>query len=64
MLLLTALDPQAKQLIEVHTSRSGWGKTVNILETRWTRPVPVESLGTLYLVGCRRIFGLCHYLSF
>lgn len=64
MLLLTALDPQAKQLIEVHTSRSGWGKTVNIFETRWARPVPVESLGTLYLVGCRRIFGPCHYLSF
>jgi len=64
ILLLTALDPQAKQLIEVHTSRSGWGKTVNIFETRWTRSVPVESLGTLYLVGCRRIFGPCHYLSF
>ena len=64
MLLLIALSPHAKQLIEVHTSRSGWGKTVNIFETRWVRSVPVESLGNLYLVGCRRIFGPCHYLSF
>jgi len=64
MLLLIALAPHAKQLIEVHTSRSGWGRTVNIFETRWTRLVPVESLGDLYLVGCQRIFGPCHYLSF
>jgi hypothetical protein len=64
VLLLIALAPHAKQLIEVHTSRSGWGRTVNIFEARWTRPVPVESLGDLYLVGCQRIFGPCHYLSF
>jgi hypothetical protein len=64
MLLLIALAPHLKQLIEVHTSRSRWGRTVNIYETRWTRLVPVESLGDLYLVGCQRIFGPCHYLSF
>jgi len=64
ILLFMALAPHVKQLIEVHTSRSGWGRTVNIFETRWARPVPVESLGNLYLVGCRRIFGPCHYLSF
>jgi hypothetical protein len=64
ILLLIALAPHAKQLIEVHTPRFGWGRTVNIFETRWARPVPVESLGSLYLVGCRRIFGPCHYLSF
>ena len=64
MLLLIALFPHAKQLIEVHTSRSGWGRTVNVFETRWARPVQVESLENLYLVGCRRIFGPCHYLSF
>ena len=64
ILLLIALAPHAKQLIEVHTSRSGWGRTVNVFETRWARPVQVESLGNLYLVGCQRIFGPCHYLSF
>ena len=63
LLLLIALAPHAKQLIEVHTFRSGWGWAVNVFETRWARPVQVESLGNLYLVGCQRIFGPCHYLS-
>ena len=64
MLLLIALAPHAKQLIEVHTSRSGWGRTVNVFETRWAEPVQVEALGNLYLVRCRRMFGPCHDLSF
>jgi hypothetical protein len=64
ILLLMGRAPHAKQLIEVHTSRSGWGRTVNVFEARWTEPVQVESLGNLYLVGCRRTFGPCHYLSF
>ena len=64
MLLFMGRAPHAKQLIEVHTARSGWGRTVNMFESRWARPVQVESLGDLYLVGCRRIFGPCHYLSF
>jgi hypothetical protein len=62
ILLLMGQAPHAKQLIEVHTPRSGWGRTVNVFETRWTRPVQVESLGNLYLVGCQRMFGSCHYL--
>lgn len=64
ILLLMGKAPQGNQSIEVHTSRFGWGKTVNVFEVRWTRPVQVESLGNLYLVGCRRTFGPCHYLSF
>ena len=64
ILLLMGKPPQGKQSIEVHTSGSGWGKTVNVFEVRWTKPVQVESLGNLYLVGCRRTFGPCHYLSF
>jgi len=63
-LLFMCRAPHVKQLIEVHSSRSGWGRTVTIFETRWAKPVPVESQGNLYLVGCRRIFGPCHYLSF
>ena len=64
ILLLMGQVPHAKQLIEVHTPRSGWGRTVNVFETRWAKPVQVEALGNLYLVGCRRMFGPCHYLSF
>jgi hypothetical protein len=64
ILLLMGQAPHEKQLIEVHTPHSGWGRTVNVFETRWAKPVQVESLGNLYLVGCQRIFGSCHYLSF
>jgi hypothetical protein len=64
MLLFMGQASYGKQLIEVHTPRSGWGWTANVFEVRWTRPLQLESLGNLYLVGCRRIFGPCHYLSF
>jgi hypothetical protein len=64
ILLLMALAPQAKQLIEVHTSYSRWRKTLSIFEPRWTKTRQVESHGDLYLVGCRRKFGPCGYLSF
>jgi hypothetical protein len=64
MLLLMGVAPLAKQLIEVYTPRSRWIRTANVFEARWTRPVRVESHGNLYLVGCRRTFGPCHYLSF
>lgn len=59
-----ALAPHAKRLIEVYTSRAGWGRTVNIFETRWTKPLEVELFRDLYLVGCQRKFGPCHYLLF
>jgi hypothetical protein len=64
LLLLMGQAPYVKQLIEVYTPRSRWSETANIFEARWSRPVPVESFGNLYLVGCRRTFGPRHYLSF
>jgi hypothetical protein len=57
MLILMGQAPQKKQLIEVHSIQHGSDQTVNVFETKWARPVPVESLGKLYLVGCQRIFG-------
>lgn len=64
MLLLMDPAPDTSQIIEVRTSRSRWARTIHIFETRWVRPLQVEQQGILYLVGCRRIFGPCHYLSF
>ena len=64
MLILMGQAPKKKQLIEVHSSLPGSDQTVNVFETKWARPIPVESLGKLYLVGCQRIFGPLHYLSF
>ena len=34
ILLFMALAPQPKQLIEVHTLRSGWDRTANVFEVR------------------------------
>ena len=64
MLLLMGQAPHAKQLIELRTPGSGWGRTVTVFETRWIKPVQVELLGSLYLVGCQRVFSSGHYLSF
>ena len=55
MLLFMGRPPDATQLIKVYSTRLGRGRTVNVFESRWTKPVHVESLGNLYLVGCRRI---------
>ena len=64
MLLLMGQAPHEKQLIEVHSLRAGSDQTVNVFETKWAKPLPVESLGNLYLIGCRRIFGPLRYSSF
>jgi hypothetical protein len=64
MLLVMGHDRQVTQLIEVHAFHSRWGQTANVYEVRWTRPLPVESFGNLYLVGCRRIFGPSYFRSF
>ncbi len=45
ILLLMGQAPHARQLIELHIPRSGWGQTVAVFETRWVKSVQVESLG-------------------
>lgn len=57
MLILMGQALQKKQLIEVHSLRSESDQTVNVFEARWAKPVPVESFGNRYLIGCQRIFG-------
>lgn len=64
LLLVMGRDLHVTQLIEVHASHSQWGRTANVYEVRWIKPILVESFGNLYLVGCRWIFGPYHYLSF
>ena len=64
VLLCMRQAPHVMQMIEVRIPRSKWGRTMNVFDVRWVRPVHVESYGHLYLVGCRRMFGPCHYLSF
>lgn len=64
ILLFLGRSMEEKQLVEVHISRSRWGRTANIFEVRWSKPVQMESGETLYLLGGRRVFGPCDYLSF
>lgn len=64
VLLVMNRAPHRKQMIEVHTRRAFWGRTAHIYEARWTKPVHMESFGDVYLVGCRRVVGPCHYVSF
>ena len=64
ILLFMRQAPHARQLIEVHTPRYRWSRAVTVFDVRWIRPVQVGSFGNLYLVGCQRMFGPCHYLSF
>jgi hypothetical protein len=64
ILLVMRRAPHEKQLIEVHTPCSGLYRTVIVFDVRWSRLLQVESVGSLFLVGCRRTFGPCHYLSF
>lgn len=64
VLLVMKRAPQVNQTIEVHTSRAAWRRTASVYETRWTKPVHMASLGDVYLVGCRRVAGPCHYVSF
>lgn len=55
MLLFLGQPLQRKQLIRVHIVHPGWDQIGNVFESRWIKPVHMESLGNLYLVGCRRI---------
>lgn len=64
VLLVMNRAPHANQVIEVHTRRVLWRRTAHVYEARWTKPVQMESLGDVYLVGCRRVAGPCHYVLF
>jgi len=55
ILLLLGQPFREEQLIRVDIARPGWDQIGIVFESRWTKPIHVESLGSLYLVGCRRI---------
>jgi hypothetical protein len=55
MLLFVGKPIQRKQLIRAYNARSGWDQIGIVFESRWVKPIYMESLGNLYLVGCRRI---------
>ena len=64
ILLFMGRPLREMQLVEVHTSRSRWGRTAHIYEIRWAKSLEAQSGEPFYLLGARRIFGPCNYLSF
>jgi hypothetical protein len=64
MLLLMSRVPDEGQCVELHSMPILGQRTAYLLEVRWTKPVRIESEGELYLVGCQRTFGPCHYFQF
>ncbi len=57
MLLLMEPAPRVRDVVEIRTSGSKCGRTLSLLEVRWTRQLLIEEHGSRYLVGCRFRFG-------
>jgi hypothetical protein len=52
------------QLLELHVAETRWEYSLSLYEVQWTKIVPVESQGELFLVGCRLVFGASRYWAF
>jgi hypothetical protein len=61
ILLFMGYMPQREQLLEVRISESRWRRSLNLYEVQWTKPVSAESRDSLFLVGCRLVFGPSRY---
>ncbi len=64
ILLLMGSLPRKRQLLELHVAETRWEYSVNLYEVQWTKIIPVESQGELFLVGCRLVFGASRYWAF
>jgi hypothetical protein len=64
ILVLLGTQPQKQQLLELHVPRTRWEYALNLYEVQWTKILPVESHGNLFLVGCRLILGASQYWTF
>jgi len=64
ILILMGHAPRTQQLLEFHIPESRWRRSLNLYEVQWTKPVPVDSQGGLFLVGCRLTFGPSRYWTF
>ena len=53
-----------RQLLELHVAETRWEYSMNLYEVQWTKIVPVESHGELFLAGCSLVFGAPRYWAF
>ena len=64
ILVLMGSRPRNRQLLELHVPQARWEYAVNLYEVQWTKVLPVESHGNLFLVGCRLLLGASQYWGF
>jgi hypothetical protein len=64
ILVLMGGRPQKQQLLELHVAETRWEYSLSLYEVQWTKLIPVESHGELFLVGCRLVFGASRYWAF
>ncbi|MFO0701121.1 MAG: hypothetical protein U0236_18005 [Nitrospira sp.] len=64
ILVLMGSQPRKRQLLELHVPRTRWEYALNLYEVQWTKRLPVESRGDLFLVGCRLLLGASRYWAF
>jgi hypothetical protein len=64
ILLFMGSLPRRQQLLEIHVPESQWRRSLNLYEVQWTKVVPVDSRGDLFLVGCLLMFGPSRYWAF
>ena len=64
ILVLMGSQPRNRQLLELHVPQARWEYAVSLYEVQWSKILPVESHGNLFLVGCRLLLGTSRYWSF
>lgn len=64
ILVLMGSQPRNQQLLELHVPQTRWEYALNLYEVQWTKALPVESQGNLFLVGCRLVLGASRYWAF
>jgi hypothetical protein len=64
ILVLMGTQPRKQQLLELHVPRTRWEYALNLYEVQWTKVMPIESQGNLFLVGCRLVLGASRYCTF
>jgi len=61
ILVLMGGRPRKHQLLELHVAETRLEYSLSLYEVQWTKILPVESQGELFLVGCRLVFGASRY---
>jgi len=64
ILVLMGGRPRKQQLMELHVAETRWEYSLSLYEVQWTKLIPVESQGELFLVGCSLVFGASRYWAF